>query len=130
MANEDFLGQGWRFPFAFGESGLAASSGPDSIRESILTLLRTAPGERVMRPNFGCGIHELLFSENNRTTATQLTIKVESALARFEPRISVDRVSVEPDADEESRMNISIDYTIRSSNRRENLVYPFYVQNG
>jgi hypothetical protein len=130
MANEDFLGQGWRFPFEFGAGGLKSSSGADSIRESILTLLRTSPGERVMRPTFGCGVNELLFSENNRTTATQVALKVEIALKRFEPRITVDRVAVEPDADEESRMNINIDYTIRAANRRENLVYPFYLQNG
>lgn len=130
MVGADFLGVGWKFPLTLNNNDgvLEYSESNDSIRESILLILRTAKGERVMRPNFGCGINDLVFDGNNSATATLIQTAVEDALRDFELRINVTDVRVEPDADEENRLNIEIDYVIRTSNRRENLVYPFYLE--
>ncbi len=129
MADVDFLGSGFRFPFSLTEGALELSEGEVSIRESILLILRTRAGERVMRPDFGCGLSELIFAENNSTTASLMQTTVEEALLEFEPRIDVEEVRVRPDPLEENRLNIEIDYVIRSANRRTNLVYPFYLEN-
>lgn len=129
MADVDFLGSGVRFPYSFSGGALELSEGEQSIRESILLILRTRPGERVMRPDFGCGLSELLFAENNSTTASLMQTTVEEALLEFEPRIDLQEVRVNPDAFEENRLNIEIDYIIRTANRRANLVYPFYLEN-
>lgn len=128
MADADFLGQGWRHPITHNEEGeIALSSGEDSIRESVILIIQTERGERVMRPEFGCGIHELAFAENNGSTAGLVAQLVREALIEFEPRIDVDFVTASPDQQERSRLNIEIQYTIRSINRQENLVYPFYL---
>ena len=129
MADADFLGSGWAFPLSLDENGaFVEASAQDSIRESILVILRTARGERVMRPDFGCGINELVFDGNNSGTASLIRTVVEDALREFEPRIDVEDVRVTPDQFEESRLNIELDYVVRSSNRKENLVYPFYLE--
>ena len=81
-----------------------------------------------MRPTFGCGINNLVFDGNNSGTATLIQTTVEDALRDFEPRINLNDVRVEPDEFEESRLNIEIDYTVRTSNKKESLVYPFYLE--
>lgn len=129
MSDSDFLGRGWKFPFTMSQGSLQTSEGADSIRESILIILQTAPGERVMRPNFGCGIHEFVFHPNNSSTANVLAHEVKQSLLKFEPRINVDNVKVYSDPEEGSRMNIEIEYTIRAFNARENLVFPFFLEN-
>jgi hypothetical protein len=124
----DFLGVGWRFPPTMRDGVLQLVDADDSIRESILLILRTAKGERVMRPDFGCGINDLVFDGNNSGTATLIQTVVEDALREFEKRINVTDVRVTPDDDQENRLNIAIDYLIRDTNQRENLVYPFYLE--
>ncbi len=129
MSDSDFLGSGWKYPLKVHSSVLQLSHGEDSIRESIMIILQTARGERVMRPTFGCSIHNYVFAPNNSTTARSLQRAVEESLLEFEPRVEVDQVRVYSDTGEENRLNIEIDYTVKSSNARGNLVYPFYLEN-
>jgi len=129
----DFLGKGWKFPIApqiaNGEdSGPIATSGGESrIQESIWTILSTALGERVMRPDFGCGIQNLLFQPMSDSLIGKVASEVTRALVLFEPRIDVDGVNVRGDEEDPDVLLIDIDYRIRTTNSRFNLVYPFYV---
>jgi len=126
----DFLGKGLGFPARVdSESGKCElSSGEDLIEESILMILGTAKGERVMRPDFGCGIRELIFAPNNTVTATLVDVYIKEALLKWEPRIEVTSVAVTPDRDEDNRLNIDISYRIKTTNTKKNLVYPFYLE--
>ncbi|KWX77066.1 GPW/gp25 family protein [Paenibacillus jilunlii] len=123
----DFLGRGWKYPFAVQRGNINSSDGEDSIRESILLILSTARGERVMRPDFGCRLNELVFSPNTMSTATLLRSFIEEALQNWEPRIEVDDITVTPRSDQ-SQLEVSIDYSIRASNSKYNLVYPFFLE--
>ncbi len=127
-ADNDFLGQGLRFPLGVERGALAASSENEVISESIRIILGTAKGERVMRPDFGCGIHGLVFSPNSTSTSTMLAFYVREALARWEPRIDVGLVTAVPDSEERNRLNVTIEYIVKKSNTRSNLVYPFYLE--
>ncbi len=123
-----FLGQGWRFPLGVdGRGGLGLSRYEHDIEEAIKIILGTAQGERVMRPEFGSSIHEFVFAPNNATTAGLLAFHVNEALARWEPRIDVTGVNVQPDPLEPSRVLIDIDYVVKSTNDEVNMVYPFYL---
>lgn len=130
MADADFLGVGWKFPVSIKEGKIASSEGEDSIRESIRIILGTAKGERVMRPDFGCGIDELVFAPNDTSTATLIAVNITEALEKWEPRIEVLNVNAVPDEEEENKLNINIEYMVKSSNSKNNLVYPFYLERG
>ncbi|ETT33891.1 GPW/gp25 family protein [Paenibacillus sp. FSL H7-0756] len=123
----DFLGRGWTYPLAVQRGSVRSSGGEDSIRESIILILSTARGERVMRPDFGCRLNELVFSPNTMSTATLLRSFIEEALQNWEPRIEVDDITVTPRSDR-SELEVSIDYSIRASNSKYNLVYPFFLE--
>jgi hypothetical protein len=123
----DFLGVGVSFPLRTENGKIAWSKYEDSIRESILLILGTSIGERLMRPDFGCAIHDLVFSVNDTSTASFAIFHVEEALKKWEPRIELIKVDANADEQEVNRLNISIEYRIISSNTRYNLVYPFYV---
>jgi phage baseplate assembly protein W len=125
----EFLGTGWRFPLEFDESGVRTAGYEDSVQQSIWIILGTAPGERQMRPEFGCGIHNLVFAPNTPGTASLAEMEVRQALSRWEPRIDVSAVRVTSDAGGE-RLLIDIEYRLRATNSRFNLVYPFYLQHG
>jgi len=126
--NDDFLGVGWRFPVSLDGAGqIALASHEDSIRQSIWMILGTAPGERPMRPDFGCGIQDLVFAVNTAGTAGQVASLVRQALLRWEPRIDVLNVTTSTDADAPNLLMIEIIYQVRSTNSRFNLVYPFYL---
>jgi|SRR5579859_3727708 len=126
----DFLGKGWGFPISKDEmTGVAVSYGEESIRESIWIILATAPGERVMRPDFGCGIHRFVFELNSARTVSQLTREVRDALVRWEPRIDVLDVDTEVKGRGEVAL-INIHYRVRATNNFFNLVYPFYLTAG
>jgi len=129
MADTGFLGQGWNFPVGLdgGQIGLTPDA-EEGIRQSIWTILATSPGERVMRPDFGCGIHDLVFGVNNAATATSVTRAVREALATWEPRIDVLDVYASPDPSRSNVLVIEINYQVRSTNSRFNLVYPFYLE--
>ncbi len=129
---EEFLGKGWAYPIRLkgDESEIALSSDEDKIGESIRIILGTAPGERLMRPDFGCGIHDYVFAPNNVRTGGLIRYHVEEALNRWEPRIDLQDVSVEPGSDNPSLILISITYRVKSTDSRYNMVYPFYLERG
>ena len=124
-----FLGKGLRYPVIIDRGGgVAASQLDDLVRESILIILGTAPGERVMRPYFGCEIHDLLFAPNNINTAGLAAHYVVEALQKWEPRIEHVAADANPSADEPNKLLIDIRYRVRGSNVTRNLVYPFYLR--
>lgn len=125
----DFLGVGWTSPVRLNAEGCIDLAEADAaVRQSIWMILSTAPGERLMRPEFGCGIHELVFSPNSASTIGQIVNDVRRSLIDWEPRIdllSVDAVSAENQA---NCLLIQINYRVRTTNNRFNLVYPFYLE--
>lgn len=129
LVNEDFLGRGWSFPIAISTSGQVQwSAGEEKIRESILIVLRTAPGERVLMPTFGCRIGELVFASNNGTTRALAQTYVTEALRTWEPRIDLSVVTAGIDPAMPSALLIGIDYVVRETNNAGNLVYPFLLK--
>lgn len=127
----DFLGTGWSFPVATDNQGnIRMETGADNIEKSVRMILGTAKGERVMRPEFGCEIHDLVFSSLSPNTLNRIEDSVRTALVRWEPRIAVEAVDAAPDQSEPGKVRIEIEYWIESTNSRSNLVYPFYVQEG
>lgn len=129
---KDFLGRGWAMPIALDpRTGLvAAVEYEEDIRQSIRIILETAPGERVMRPNFGCGIHELVFSAVDSNTTQLMRSTVEEALRRCEARIDVLSVVVDEQATAEGKLLVEIEYRVRKTNQTGNLVFPFYFREG
>ena len=126
--DQDIIGKGWRFPPQIGPNGgIALVGGETEIEQAILIILRTAPGQRVMRPEFGCDLHELVFMPNNSDTAARIKRAVRQALGRWEPRIRVHSVETATDADDQARLIIDIQYEIKSTHDRRSLVYPFYL---
>jgi hypothetical protein len=131
MPQPDFLGQGWAFPVAPDAGGEAALvAGVEDVRQAVLLILETEPGERVMRPDFGAGLRRLVFEPINASTMALVRHRVEQALTAWEPRIALDLVEVTaPDA-AAGRLDIEIRYRIQATNTFDNLVYPFYLQEG
>lgn len=124
----DFIGRGITFPMRVDQSGsIAMSTGANDIDASLRMVLVTAPGERVMRPHFGCRIWELMFEPINANTLGLMSEAVREAVSRWEPRVILDDVRVEPVPGDIGQVQIHIDYRIKSTNDRRNLVYPFYV---
>ena len=124
----EFLGVGWNFPVRVDEQGrIELARYEESIRQAIWIILGTAAGERVMRPDFGCGIHDLVFSVNSSGTAAQLGVEVRDALLHWEPRIDVIDVNVNSGS-EVGELLININYQVRATNNAFNLVYPFYLE--
>lgn len=126
----DFIGSGWAFPLRVNaRGGLALARREQDVDESIRIILSTPVGERRMRPRFGCGVHDLTFATNDPATHGLIRYHVLQALAQWEPRIELreDGVRVRTDPDEPSRVLVEIDYAIRATNQRRNLVYPFYL---
>jgi uncharacterized protein len=126
MARE-FLGVGWSFPIQVEEHGLVLAGHDESIRQSIRIILETARGERVMRPDFGCGLHQRVFAINDAATRGRVGDDVREALLKWEPRIEVLDVTVSASGVADEVLQISIDYLVRSTDNRFNLVYPFYL---
>lgn len=123
-----FLGVGWRFPVTTDADGaLQLAAYEESVRQSIWIILGTARGERVMRPEFGCGIYDLVFEVNSAATAGKVAQAVRESLLLFEPRIDVRDIDVTPGGDGEVLL-ISITYEVRATNNVFNLVYPFYLE--
>jgi uncharacterized protein len=129
--DKDFLGQGWSFPVKPDPNGrLTFMGGEEKIRQSIWIILGTAAGERQMRPDFGCGIHDLVFQPNTAALRGLVQQKVKDALTRWEPRIDVIDVRVETPPEARNFLQIWIDYRIRVNNAFYNLVYPFFINEG
>ena len=129
MAKSKIIGSGFSFPMQVDALGsVEMSSDDENIRQSMMLILGTAPGERMKRPTFGCAIHDILFEPNTSVTAAKIEYEVKRALLEFEPRVDDIEVDAMPDPMEESRMNVTISYTIRTTNTKSNLVYPFYLR--
>ena len=126
----EFLGVGWKYPVQLEDGEIALSRYEEDVREAIWIILGTAPGERVMRPDFGCGIHEYVFAPNNTRTTGLVCFQVREALIRWEPRIDLEDVQVWADPRDPTLLHISIDYRVRATDSRFNLVYPFYLRRG
>ena len=126
--NTDFLGKGFAVPLRVNSrGGITSSQQAQKVRESILTILGTQYGERVMRPNFGCNLESLVFAPNNRATANLAQYYVEEGLNTWEPRILLEEVGVTNDYDQ-NRLVIQIRYRLKSTYEPQNLVYPFYLE--
>ncbi len=134
-----FLGRGVGFPVSLNGAGnLQVAEYEESVRQSILIILGTAKGERLMRPDFGCGIYDLVFEVNSAGTAGKISQAVQDALLKFEPRVDVLDVKVNSGflnndrdfqvANNGSVLLIEIKYQVRSTNNVFNLVYPFYLE--
>jgi phage baseplate assembly protein W len=130
MPNNELIGRGWAYPVSVsGTGGIALSSGTSDIEEAIRMILGTAPGERAMRPDFGCRIHELVFAPAAGETLGLAKHYVEEALGWWEPRIDVLDVTAENDASDalRSRLLVSVQYQVRATKDERTLVYPFYL---
>lgn len=125
------LGKGWSFPIVSDLYGnIALSSYEKNVEESIKIILNTTPGERVMNPDFGCKINELVFSTCSPKTVSLAVHYVEEAIIKWEPRVILKKVEGEIDINNGNLINIKIDYEIRSVNTFFNMVYPFYLERG
>ncbi|WP_216825116.1 GPW/gp25 family protein [Agarilytica rhodophyticola] len=125
------IGKGWSFPLKPNSNGeLKWADGNDKVRQSIWLILSTAPGERVMLPSFGCGIHDLTFEANTSSLRGLLREKVREALVQWEPRIDVVEVRVEVPPEGRNHLLIRVDYRLRTNNAFYNLVYPFFLSEG
>jgi len=128
MTTKSFLGTGWRFPVLPDVDGaMEYASGPDKVAQSIRIILDTEPGERVMRPSFGCGLRRYLMKPNSAGTRALIKHDVERALATFEQRIDVKEIRVDP-GDDPALVLIRIAYVHVRDNRPGNLVFPFYLE--
>ena len=128
LATPDFRGTGWAFPVRVGTSAIEQVSGDEDVRQSIHLILATAKGERVMRPDFGCGIHDLVFAAVSTQLITRVRHEVEDALRIYEARIEVLRVAVATGGLAVGRLDVEIDYRVRTTNQTGNFVYPFYFR--
>lgn len=125
-----FLGRGWSFPVRFDspDRGLSMVSDVQDIEESLRILLGTHPGERVLQPDYGCGIRRFTFEPMTAQTLTELKDIVSRAILFFEPRIALDDIHASSGDDREGVLLLVLTYTVRTTNTRHNMVYPFYLQ--
>jgi uncharacterized protein len=124
----DFVGRGWAFPAGVdGTGAIALVGGDEEVAQAIRLVLGTAKGERPMRPEFGCGIHDLVFATTDRTLAGLVAHEVRASLRRWEPRVDVEDVQVTFDRDRPGEVLIDESYLLRSTNDPRNLVFPFYA---
>lgn len=131
MTHDLLTGRGWPFPLRpDGNGRIGLLGGEEKIRQSIWIILSTAPGERQMLPEFGCGIHDLLFGPNSTALRQEAELRVNQALLRWEPRIDVLNVRAETPAGAGTLLLLRIDYRVRDSNAFYNLVYPLYITEG
>ena len=132
--DKSFLGAGWSFPPEFHKHanaiGVKMVAEEEDIAESLRILLMTVPGERVMQPTYGCGLHAMVFENINESTITELKDIIERAVLFFEPRITLESVDVDTAESLEGRLKIQLNYTVRKTNTRSNIVYPFYYLEG
>ena len=124
-----FLGIGWGFPpsFTLGGTEVEMVAGHEDIQESLMILFATTRGERVMADEYGCDLHSVQFEEINQGLVNSLTSLVTDAILFHEPRVTLDELDVSEDPNVDGLLLISVAYTVRSSNSRFNMVFPFYV---
>lgn len=126
-----FLGRGWGFPpeFRKGKLGVRMVSGAEDIKESLFILLSTKLGERFMTPDFGCDLDSLLFEPIDLDLEQKLEDEIKRAILLYETRINVEEIHFTPQP-EEGIIHINVEYTIRTTNTRTNIVFPFYLTEG
>ncbi len=128
-SSKGFLGQGWKFPVDTGNNLLVNSSRyEESIRESIYIILGTRKGERLMRPDFGCGIHDFVFESINSITLGHIELSITDALTKYEPRIKLIKITISDKDIDRGILLITIQYEVITTNNKFNLVYPFAIQ--
>ena len=130
--DSSFLGTGWSFPPAFASNGadVETVSAAEDVQQSLEILLRTQPGERVLLEQYGCDLHRFLFEEVDQGLVNSLTGLISDAILFYEPRITLNDLDISQIDAEPGQLLISIDYTIRTTNSRYNMVYPFYLKEG
>jgi uncharacterized protein len=128
--DKSFLGTGWAFPPRFTSRGAVMVAAEQDIRESLLILLSTTPGERIMHPAYGCGLKMHVFDLINESAIAIIKDMVRKAILFFEPRVILDRVDVDVVDALNGRVDIRLDYRVSATNNRYNLVYPFYLNEG
>jgi phage baseplate assembly protein W len=129
---KEFLGRGWAFPVGLDSqaSTVATAEFEADVKQAIRIILGTAPGERLMHPDFGCGIDDMVFEVIDAATLTRIARLVTDALTRYEARIDLTSVAVDPLRAAEGRLEVNVEYRIRRTNQVGNLVYPFYFREG
>jgi phage baseplate assembly protein W len=133
MATENnFYGRGWKFPPTFEPTTRQTEmlTNEKSIHSSLEILMGTSMGERLMQPLFGTDLHPHVFKSGDESTATMIRLIIEDAIIEYEPRISTNKVTVDTSRINEGILLVTIDYTIRRTNSRNNIVFPFYLQEG
>ena len=124
----EIIGSGLAFPLQVDRrGGIALARDETDIEQAIELILGTAPGERPMRPEFGCGVHDFVFDSIDATTVGKMELAIRDALDRWEPRVFVETVEFNLDEVADGRLIIDIGYHVRATNNMRNLVYPFYV---
>jgi len=127
--DQAYLGTGWSFPprFIRGGAEVEMVSGHEDVHQSLMILIATAQGERVMNEEYGCDLHSVQFEEINQGLVNNLTSLITDAILLHEPRVTLDQVDVSEDPNVDGLLKISVGYTVRSSNSRFNMVFPFYL---
>ena len=132
--DNNFLGVGWSFPPEFHKQtnafGVKMVAYEEDIAESLRILLSTVPGERIMQPTYGCGLHAMVFETINESTITELKDIIERSVLFFEPRITLESIDIDAEDSLEGSLKIQLNYTVRQTNTRSNIVYPFYYLEG
>jgi len=129
-SDRPFLGRGWGFPplFSAGGADVEMVSGTDDVQQSLRILLATTPGQRVMQEAFGCDLDRMVFEQVDQGFINTVTGLVTDSILDYEPRVYLNKVSVDHSDAVEGLLLISVDYTVRSTNSRFNMVYPFYLK--
>ena len=127
-----FLGTGWSFPPEFDGTSKTVQtvSAEDDIQQSLFILFSTTPGERVMQPSYGCDLRSMVFENITESTVTAIRDMIEKAILFFEARVDLNFIDLDAEKIEQGILYILVDYTVRATNTRSNIVYPFYIQEG
>ena len=130
--DQSFLGTGWSFPPEFDGTTqeVRTVTAEEDIKQSLYILFSTTPGERVMQPSYGCNLRAMVFEHMTASVETAIKDTIEKAVLFFEPRIDLDFVDLDTSEIEQGILNILVGYTVRETNARSNMVYPFYLQEG
>ena len=130
--DNSFLGTGWSFPPEFNSTSKEVQlvSAEDDIQQSLFILFSTTPGERVLQPGYGCELRSIVFENITESTVTAIKDIIERAVLFFEPRIDLTFIDLDTEQIEQGILDIRIEYTVRATNTRSNIVYPFYFQEG
>jgi uncharacterized protein len=127
--NKSFLGRGFRFPLGLDEKGhVSLTEEDENILTAIQVIIGTAKGERIMLPQFGCEIHDLVFHPNTPSTCALVNHYVTEALRKWEPRITEIHIEARPDFERENQVNVRVSYRVIKTNKLDNLVFPFFLR--